>query len=475
MKKRSSFKPFYFCDQLLNLSFLRRQASSDVRWLWIPVSMGMKWGKKIQGAVFMILLLTGISGAVFLSLEGATSATAFAQGHAGHSAQPAAQTPAKEKPEAGKQETPPEQTAEEPPQVEISPEQQRLIGVRTAKVTQKLLQKVIRTVGRIEADERKLATVNTKIEGWIEKLYVDYTGRYVKKGEPLAEIYSPELLATQQEFISTLKWAGPQTVTAHPEGAIHAAHEQKPSATGPEPVSELKQMIARDAAASVEASRQRLRLWDISDEQIRRIEETGKPVRTLTLYSPVSGFITQKMAVQGMKVMPGEKLFDVADLSTLWIIADIYEYELSVIRVGQPAHITIAYLPGKTFASQIDYIYPTISPDTRTARVRLTLPNPDGKLKPQMFTNVEIKISLGRRLTIPESAVIDTGQGQVVYVDRGGGAFEPREIQIGLRAEGDAEVLRGLKAGETVASSANFLIDSEAQLKGVKPLKGNNR
>lgn len=403
-------------------------------------------------------------------LQGVIAAPAFAQGHTGHSAQP----PAKEKPEAVRQEAPPEQTAQEPPQVEISPEQQRLIGVKTVKVTQKPLQKVIRTVGRIEADERKLATVNTKIEGWIEKLYVDYTGRYVKKGEPLAEIYSPELLATQQEFISTLKWAGRQPGAAHPEG-VQGAHGQKSSATGPEPVSELKQMIARDAAASVEASRQRLRLWDISAEQIRTIEETGKPVRTLTLYSPVSGFITQKMAVQGMKVMPGEKLFDVADLSTLWIIADIYEYELSLIRVGQPAQITLAYLPGKAFASQIDYIYPTISPDTRTARVRLTLPNTDGKLKPQMFTNVEIRISLGRRLTIPEAAVIDTGKGQVVYVDRGGGAFEPREVQLGLRADGDAEVLRGLKAGETVASSANFLIDSEAQLKGVKPLKGSNR
>jgi Cu(I)/Ag(I) efflux system membrane fusion protein len=439
----------------------------------------MTWGKKVRGAAFMMLLLVGISGVAFLLMESAVSAPAFAQGHAGHSAQPAAQPPEKEKTEAvkqppGKKEAPIEQVEEEPPQVDISPEQKRLIGVKTVKVTQKPLQRVIRTVGRVEADERKLATVNTKIEGWIEKLYVDYTGRYVKKGDPLAEIYSPELLATQQEFINALKWAGQQPGATPPEG-VHGAHEKKPSAAGPEPVSELKQMITRDAAAAVEASRQRLRLWDISDEQVRRIEETGRPVRTLTLYSPVSGFIIQKMAVQGMKVMPGEKLYDIADLSTLWIIADIYEYELSVIRVGQQARITLAYLPGKTFASQIDYIYPTLSPDTRTARVRLNLPNPGGQLKPQMFTNVEIRIDLGRRLMIPESAVIDTGIGQVVYVDRGEGAFEPREVQLGLRADGDAEVLRGLKAGETVASSANFLIDSEAQLKGIKPLKGGNR
>jgi Cu(I)/Ag(I) efflux system membrane fusion protein len=230
-------------------------------------------------------------------------------------------------------------------------------------------------------------------------------------------------------------------------------------------------MLAKDAAAALDAARQRLRLWDVSEEQIRKIEETGKPIRTLTLYSPISGFITQKMAVRGMKVMPGEKLFDVADLSTLWIIADIYEQELPFVRVGQPARITLSYFPGRELSSQIDYIFPTIAADTRTAKVRLTLPNTGGKLKPQMYTNVEIRINLGKRLTIPESAVIDTGRGQVVYVDRGSGSFEPREVQLGLRSDGYAEVLRGLKNGEKVASSANFLIDSEAQLKGVKPLR----
>jgi Cu(I)/Ag(I) efflux system membrane fusion protein len=177
------------------------------------------------------------------------------------------------------------------------------------------------------------------------------------------------------------------------------------------------------------------------------------------------------MAVQGMKVMPGEKLFDIADLSTLWIIADIYEHELPFIRVGQPARITLNYSPGRELSSRIDYIFPSIAADTRTAKVRLTLANTGGKLKPQMYTNVEIKIDMGKRLSIPESAVIDTGKGQVVYVDRGDGSFEPREVQLGLRSDGYAEVLRGLKNGEKVASSANFLIDSEAQLKGIRPLR----
>ncbi len=163
---------------------------------------------------------------------------------------------------------------------------------------------------------------------------------------------------------------------------------------------------------------------------------------------------------------------DIADLSNLWVIADIYEYELPFVRVGQSARITLSYFPGKELSSKIDYIYPNISADTRTAKVRLTLSNQSGRLKPQMFTNVEIRITLGKRIVIPESAVIDTGMRQVVYVDRGEGAFEPREVRLGLRADGNVEVLKGLKVGEKVASSANFLVDSEAQLKGVKPLEG---
>lgn len=419
----------------------------------------------------MILLVVCISGGVLL-LGNIISVPVFAQGQAGHTGPPAKSQEMPGMP--GMPAAPQEKAAppQEVPQVEISSEQQQLIGVKTVKVAIKPLTKVIRTVGRIEADERKLATVNTKIEGWIEKLYVDYTGRYVRKGEPLVEIYSPELLATQQEFISTLKWAGRQTGTPHSSEAAHGARDETLPATSSEPVSELKQMLSKDAAATLDAARERLRLWDISEEQIRKIEETRKPVRTLTLYSPVSGFVTQKMAVQGMKVMPGEKLFDVADLSTLWLIADIYEYEIPLIRVGDAAQISLSYFPGRVLTSRIDYVYPAVSADTRTAKVRFRLPNADGRLKPQMYTNVEIRINMGKKLVIPDSAVIDTGTEQVVYVDRGDGTFEPRQVEIGLRADGNVEVLRGLKAGEKVSSSANFLIDSEAQLKGVKPLGG---
>jgi membrane fusion protein, copper/silver efflux system len=348
----------------------------------------------------------------------------------------------------GQPEKPSGEAPAEAPAVEISPEKQQLIGVKIAAVSVRPLSKVIRTVGRIEYDERLLRTVNTKVEGWIEKLYIDYTGRYVKKGEPMAELYSPELLATQEEYLSILKWRG---------------------AKGSE--TQAGAMISKDAEAFVEAARKRLQRFDISDEQIRELEQTGKARRTLVIYSPANGYVVQKMALQGMRVMPGEKLFDVADLSTVWVIADVYEYELSSIRVGETASIGLSYIPGKEFKSKIDYVYPTLSGETRTARVRFSIPNPDGRLKPQMFSTVEIKINLGSRLAIPDDAVIDTGERQIVYVDRGEGYFEPREVMLGLRAEGYREVLMGLKAGEKVAASAAFLVDSEAQLKGVKPLE----
>jgi Cu(I)/Ag(I) efflux system membrane fusion protein len=377
-----------------------------------------------------------------------------AQEHAGHTSP--AKAAVKSKPAAPQTKEPVAQSQEDIPQVEISPEQQKLIGMKTVKVDMRPLQKVIRTVGRLEADERKLATVNTKVEGWIEKLYVEVTGSYVKKGESLAEIYSPELVATQQEYLNTLKWAKQSADVKQEKGKNSSA--------------DLNLLLAQDAAATLEASRQRLLLWDISADQIKKIEESGKPIRTLTLYSPVNGFITQKMAVSGMKVMPGEKLFDVADLSSIWVIADIYENELPLIKVGNRALITLAYLPGRELSSQIDYIYPSISAETRTIKIRLKLNNPNYQLKPQMFANIELKINLGKKLMIPESAVIDTGKGMVAYIDLGNGAFEPREIKAGLRGDGYIEVLRGLKNGDKVVSSANFLIDSEAQLKGIKPL-----
>jgi Cu(I)/Ag(I) efflux system membrane fusion protein len=400
----------------------------------------------ILAAGLLIYFSNAISLNTIFKTKNAASSKAQSSEHQGHTGKNISQ----------QQTTALEQTPEEPPTVEIPPDKQQLIGVKTVEVSVKPLQKIIRTVGRIEYDERRLFTVNTKFEGWIEKLYVDYTGRYVKKGEPLADIYSPELFATQQEFINLLKWGKQNT-------------EDRRQKT------EIGTMLSRDAESIIEAAKQRLRLWDITDEQIKKIEETGKPMRTLTVYSPANGYIVQKTALQGMRVMPGEKIFDVADLSTVWIISDIYEYELPLIKTGQRANISLSYFPGKEFSSAIDYIYPSLAGETRTAKIRFTIPNPDGQLKPQMFTNVEIKINIGNKLAIPEDAIIDTGTRQIVYVDRGDGYFEPREVMLGLRVEGLREVIMGLKAGEKVASSATFLIDSEAKLKGVEPLPGKKR
>lgn len=363
-----------------------------------------------------------------------SSLTVMAQ-HEGHTPPPAA-APQTEQPEA--------------PRVEIPVEKQQLIGIKTAKVAVKPLQKVIRTVGKVEYDESRIATVNTKIEGWIEKLYINVTGQYVKKGAPLAEIYSPELYASQQEFLNVLKWAKKQEAGKQTD--------------------QVSKMVAVDTESILNAARQRLKFWDISDAQIDKIEKTGKPVRTLTLHAPVSGYVIQKSALQGMRVMPGEKLFDVADLSSLWITAEIYQYELPLIKPGQQARINLSYLPGQEFSSKIDYVYPSLSAETRTAKVRFKISKPTKELKPQMFTTVEIKINLGKKLAVPDSAILDTGTEKIAYVDMGEGQFEPRQVLTGVRADNMIEIVKGLKAGDVVATSANFLIDSEAQLKGIKPL-----
>jgi Cu(I)/Ag(I) efflux system membrane fusion protein len=413
---------------------------------WITLRGGLGFaGASFAGQLCLKEKAMRRIGMVFLLmcalLASRLGATARAQGeHSGH------QAPA----QAVQAEISGQSEEQLPPTIEIPPEKRQLIGVRTAEVKEAPFLRTIRTVGRIEYDERRLATVNTKFEGWVEKLHVDYTGRYVKKGEVLAEIYSPELLATQQEFLNLLRWSN--------------ARKQE---GGP-----WAESLVRDAEAILQAARERLRLWDMREEQIQEVERTGKPIRTVKVFSPASGYVVQKMAILGMRVMPGEKLFDIADLSTVWIMADVYEYELPFVRLGMPARVSLSYLPGTEFSSKIDYIYPSLSPETRTVKVRLTLPNPKGTLKPQMFTNVEMRVDLGTRLTVPSEAIIDTGTRQIVYVDRGEGLFEPREVKIGLRIQEMAEVIQGLKAGERVASSAAFLLDSEAQLKGVAPLGG---
>jgi Cu(I)/Ag(I) efflux system membrane fusion protein len=327
-----------------------------------------------------------------------------------------------------------------PGTVQISPERQQLIGVRFGTVEKRPLQKVIRTVGRIDYDEKRIGIVSPKISGWIEELYVDFTGRFVRKGDPLLTIYSPELVSTQEEYLLALK----------------AQQDWSKS-----PFSE----VAEGGNLLAESARRRLKLWDISDAQIKALEESREPKKTLTLYSPFTGHVLEKMVNKGRFVDAGMALFKIADLSVVWLIADIYESELSAIRVGQQAAIQMSYYPGETFTGKAIYIFPYMDAQTRTAKVRYEFSNPHGKLKPEMFANVEITVRLGDKLAVPESAVIDTGVRKVVIVDRGSGYFEPREVRLGARAGDVFEVLDGLKAGERVVTSANFLIDSESKLK----------
>jgi Cu(I)/Ag(I) efflux system membrane fusion protein len=327
-----------------------------------------------------------------------------------------------------------------PGTVQISPERQQLIGVKIGMVEIKPLEKVIRTVGRVDYDEKRLTTISPKIGGWIEDLYVDFTGKFVKQGDPLFTIYSPELVSTQEEYLLAIQAKKSLSKSPFPE-------------------------VASSGNSLAESAKRRLKLWDINDDQIKTLEETGQAKKTLTFYSPFSGFVLEKSAYKGMNVMPGVALYKLADLSVVWLYADVYEYELPFVRLGQQASVQLASMPGETFTGRAVYIYPSLNPETRTAKVRFEIPNAHGKLKPEMYANVEIKVPLGRRLTVPEGAIIDTGIRQLAIIDKGSGYFEPREVKVGTKVDNYYEVIRGLKAGERVVTSANFLIDSESKLK----------
>jgi membrane fusion protein, copper/silver efflux system len=350
-----------------------------------------------------------------------------------------------------------DEAAEETPMVEVPADKQQLIGVKLTEAAFRPLSKTIRTVGRVESDERKITTVNLKVEGWIEKLHADYSGMYLKKGSPIAEIYSPELLSTQLEFINLLKWKDEKG---------HRLQRNVEFTWG-DRYGTTAQMLTFDIEAVLKVAKQKLMLWEIPEEQINKIEATKEPMKTFTVNSPVNGYILQKPVVKGTRLSPGDKIVDMVDLSSVWIIADVFEPDLLHVKVGQKAKITLSYFPDKTFSAKIDFIYPFLAEETRSAKVRFSLPNPQMLLKPQMFTTVEIAVDLGKRLAVPDSAVLDSGKRQLVYVDKGDGYFEPRVIVTGLRADGMVEVLRGLKPGERVVSSAAFLIDSESKLRGI--------
>ncbi|OGW12857.1 MAG: hypothetical protein A3G93_02570 [Nitrospinae bacterium RIFCSPLOWO2_12_FULL_45_22] len=324
--------------------------------------------------------------------------------------------------------------------MKISPQKQQLIGVQYGEVLYQPLSKTIRAVGKVAYDETKIARIHTKIEGWIERVYVDFIGKLVRKNHPLISIYSPELVSTQQELL--------------------LARRAK-DYLGDNPIRD----ISSNAFSLYEATRDRLRLWDITDEQIKEIEQRGTPTKTLILYSPINGFVLTRNAFEGQRITPEAELYAIADLSTVWVLADIYEYELPTIKLGQTVTMTVSYFPGKTFKGKVAYIYPQLDNTTRTLKVRVEFSNPDFQLKPDMYVNVELFIDYGQQLALPGDAVLDSGSNQVVFVARDGGYFEPRKVILGQKAGDFFIVIDGVKAGERVVTSANFLIDSESQLK----------
>jgi len=328
-----------------------------------------------------------------------------------------------------------------PDSVFVSPERQQISGLRFGQVSLLDMEMVIRTVGKLEFEEKKITTISPKIGGWIEDLYADYTGKMVRKGQPLLSIYSPELVSAQEEFLLALK--------------IKKLYAAQPSAE-----------FAVQGENLLQSARKRLLLWDITSKQVENLEKTGEIQKNLVLFSPVDGFVMEKTVFKGMGIMPGTTLYKIGDLSSIWVIADIYEYEIPLVQAGQKAAITLSYFPGESFEGTATYIYPSVDPRTRTAKVRFDLPNPEFRLKPEMWASVELKIPLGRKLAVPEDAVMDTGTMPMAFVDRGQGYLEPRPIQVGPKVKGFYEVLAGLKEGERVVTSANFLIDSESRLSG---------
>jgi Cu(I)/Ag(I) efflux system membrane fusion protein/cobalt-zinc-cadmium efflux system membrane fusion protein len=324
--------------------------------------------------------------------------------------------------------------------VSIDPQRQQLIGVRLATVTLGEIAPTIRASGIVRYDETRQADVNVKVDGWIRDLYVDYTGQPVRKGQPLFSLYSPDLLSTENEYLLALK----------------NRDQMKASQV----------LDAREYAERlVEAARQRLALWDLPAEQIAALETTRRPQEAVTFTSPVEGYVIEKQALQGMHVTAGQTLYKVADLSTVWVEAAVYEHELSLIRVGQAASVTLDAYPGQRFDGRAVYVYPYVEEATRTVKVRFAFANAAGRLKPGMYANVELRAPASRGLTIPSDAVLDSGTRQTVFVAQGEGNFVPRAVTVGRHVGDTVEITRGLEEGEQVASAAAFFLDSESQLR----------
>ncbi len=325
-------------------------------------------------------------------------------------------------------------------QISISTEKVQRLGVRTEAAKLRILDRTVRAAGRIEPDERRTYAIAPKFEGYVERLHVNATGQLIGKGQPLFEVYSPELVSAQREY------------------AVAMQGVQAMNNAGSESQEAMKRLA--------EASLTRLKNWDISEDQIKALSASGETKRTLTFRSPVSGIVTEKKALQGMRFTPGEALYQIADLSSIWVIADVFEQDIGLVKAGAKVQIRINAYPDKTFNGTLTYVYPTLTAETRTVPVRIELANPGNLLKPGMFAEVELPVGAkGSVLTVPTSAVIDSGTRRIVLVQSGEGKFEPREVKTGARSDQLVDVISGVMDGELVVVAANFLIDAESNLK----------
>jgi RND family efflux transporter MFP subunit len=325
----------------------------------------------------------------------------------------------------------------------VDPRRQQLINVQTAPVEVRSLEKIIRAVATLELDETRIAQVHPKIEGWIDQVFVDFTFQQVKKGEPLFSIYSPKLVSTQEEYLLALRTA---------ENLTNSPFEH----------------VSNGARSLLEATRRKLELLDVTHEQITQLEKTGKVQKTMVVYSPSAGHVMDKDAFPNMYVTPETRVYTIADYTAIWAYAEIYENEISHVREGQRVVMSTVAYPGEDFKGEITYVYPHLNEKTRTMRVRVEFHNPDLKLKPGMYSTIELQVPLGVMLTVPESALLRTGTRDLVFVDLGSGLMQLRQVKVGTKAGGYYEILQGLQAGERVVSAANFLIDAESKVQGVQ-------
>lgn len=326
-----------------------------------------------------------------------------------------------------------------PAPVQLSPQKLQSIGVQINEVQRKAVSDEIRATGNVAVDETRLAYVQTRFSGYIQKVLADATYQYVRKDQPLFTIYSPDLVSTEREYV-----VAKQNQQRVAQSAVSG--------------------VAANAASLLDAAAERLKQWGVPSQEIERLESTSQVQQEIEIHSPVSGFITERNALPSVAVQPEMRLYTIADLSTVWVLAQFFQNDLARISVGDGATLTVDTFPGRTFSGRVNFIYPQVDMETRTAKVRIVFPNPHFKLKPGMFVNVSLKVPMGKQLVVPASAVLQSGTRQIAFVDRGDGYLEPREVQLGGRAGDDFVVLKGLKEGEKVVTSANFLIDSESQL-----------